>query len=381
MGETSTIELSRSAYANNIRFLRSIINEKITLSCVLKGNAYGHGIEQVAQLAQENGITHFSVFSRYEAERLLQVVDENVSIMIMGDHCNDWEWIVKNRIDCFIYNQESLEAILRKGIELGIKPRIHIEFETGMNRTGFNTKELTPLMNQLIDNKDKFSLEGVCTHLAGAESITNYHRLQKQLRLFNHVIKKFEQNNLKPKYKHSACSAALMNYPKSTFNLVRVGILQYGFWPSKETFIKHVFNNKFKEDPLKRVIGWKTRVLDCKSVKAGEFIGYGTSYLAERDTVVAVLPVGYSNGYSRSLSNTGRIIINGIRVGVVGTINMNMTLVDVTDLDEVSIGDTAILIGEENGHKITVSSFSELSNQLNYELLTRLPNSIERKII
>ncbi|MEJ2617537.1 MAG: alanine racemase [Ignavibacteriaceae bacterium] len=259
--------------------------------------------------------------------------------------------------------------------------KIHIEIETGMNRTGF-TKEYIPSVIKIInENKDVLNVKGLCTHFAGAESIANYVRIQKQLKNYSRNHKLFIENNVIPERCHTACSAACMTYPKSRMDMVRIGIMQYGFWSSRETFIAYINNLENKADPLRRVIKWKSKIMSTKSVKTGEFIGYGTSYLAQRDMKIATIPVGYAHGYSRELSNQGRVLINGHRVSVIGIVNMNMMTIDITDVSETKKGDEAVLIGKQGDLSISVASFSELSNQLDYEMLTRLNQKIPRVVV
>ena len=160
--------------------------------------------------------------------------------------------------------------------------------------------------------------------------------------------------------------------------MVRVGIMQYGFWPSQETFIHYIHDKTNKRDPLRRVLGWKSRIMDVKTVKQGEFIGYGNFFQAHKDMKIAIVPVGYYDGYSRSLSNQGKVLINKQRVAVIGMVNMNMIICDVTKQPTVSIGDEVVMIGKQGKHQLSVASFSELSNLVNYELLTRLPLDINR---
>jgi alanine racemase len=164
-------------------------------------------------------------------------------------------------------------------------------------------------------------------------------------------------------------------------DMVRVGIMQYGFWPSIETFIHYIRNKRDKEDPLIRVLGWKSEVMALKTIQVGEFVGYGISYLAQKKMRTALIPIGYALGYNRSLSNKGRVIINGQRCGVIGVVNMNMIVADVTDLPKVKIGDEAVIIGQQGELEIKVSAFSSISNELNYEVLTHLAKSIKRTII
>ena len=163
--------------------------------------------------------------------------------------------------------------------------------------------------------------------------------------------------------------------------MVRIGISQYGFWPTKETYIYQFKRNQAKDSDLKRVITWKTRVMSIKEVDPGEFVGYGSSFMANKTMKVAIIPVGYTNGFSRSLSNMGRVLIRGKRVPVVGTVTMNTMSVNVTDIPNVEIGDEVVLVGKQKRLAISIASFSEMSNQLNYQTLARLPSNIPRHVV
>jgi len=162
--------------------------------------------------------------------------------------------------------------------------------------------------------------------------------------------------------------------------MVRIGILQYGFWPSPETLIQYVHKRTDKTDPLTRVLKWKSKIMSVKEVAEGEFISYGTNYLAQENKRIAVVPVGYSSGYSRVLSNNGRVLVKGAFADVIGLVNMNMMIIDVSQIPEASRGDEVVLIGKQGDNEITVNSFSAMSDTMNYELLVRLPQNIERKI-
>jgi alanine racemase len=198
---------------------------------------------------------------------------------------------------------------------------------------------------------------------------------------FPKSIEKVATAGLSPEQKHTACSAAALRYPKFQMDMVRLGIIQYGFFPNKEILIEYLTKKKETENPLKRLISWKSHVMDVKKVKTGEFVGYGTSYLANYDLKIAIIPVGYAHGFSRNLSNQGIVLINGQRVSVVGTVNMNMITVDVTQVNSVEKGDEVVLIGKQGDLEISVSSFSEFSEQVNYELLTRLPENLPRLVV
>ncbi|PIZ06673.1 MAG: alanine racemase, partial [Flavobacteriales bacterium CG_4_10_14_0_8_um_filter_32_5] len=315
--------------------------------------------------------------------RFKKVSNGESTVMIMGvaDSTNELEWAINLNIEFFVFDLDRLQKAIKIAKRLKKKAIVHIEIETGMNRTGFCLDELKDVIHFIEDNKNYLEVKGLCTHFAGAESITNYFRVKNQILAYNRILKFFTTNNINFKQKHLACSAAVINYPQTINDLVRVGIMQYGFWPSRESQMKYYTKNKINSNPLQPVISWKSYVMGTKSVAAGEYISYGTTVLAETDMKIATIPIGYAHGFSRSLSNQGKVIINGHRVDVIGFVNMNMMIVDITNAPNVKKGDVTILIGEQDGISISVASFGEMSNQLNYELLTRLPEDIPRIII
>ena len=381
MFDTSIIEISKSALQNNLNFLRKILGKRVIISSVIKGNAYGHNIEAFVPIAEDCGQKHFSVYSADEALRVKSISTNGPSVMIMGMIDNpEIEWAIENDIEFFVFDSDRLDSAIKCSKKNKKPARVHIEIETGMNRTGFNHMQLESVVEKLKSNYEAISFEGLCTHYAGAESIANYLRIKDQIKSYSKTYKWFHEQGIVPKICHTACSAAAMRYPKTRMNMVRIGIMQYGFWPSDETFINYLGDKEEQIDPLKRVLTWKSTVMSTKEVNTGEFIGYGTTYLAHKRLKIATIPVGYAHGFSRSLSNQGRVLIHGKRVGVVGMVSMNLITVDVTDVPETKKGDEVVLIGTQGDLTVSVASFSELSNQLNYELLTRLPNKIPRVI-
>jgi len=382
MFETSSIALSLTAMKNNFRFLKRLMGKDVKISSVVKGNAYGHGIAPFVTMASACGIDHFSVFSADEAKEVFDTLKDSVTIMIMGsvDH-HALEWAIDHEVEFFVFEKKRLQDAIRLSKKLKKNAKIHIELETGMNRTGFTEEELPEIIQLLKKGKSHIQLIGLCTHFAGAENISNYQRIKSQIERFSQLKDLFLQENIQPSQLHTACSAASMMFPETRMDMVRIGIMQYGLWPSPETFMHYLTNQKSKKDPLKRVISWQSKVMSLKQVEGGEYIGYGTGFIAHDQMKVAVIPVGYAQGFSRSLSNHGRVLIHKKSCPVVGTVNMNMMVVDVSELPEVKKGDEVVMIGTQEDQQVTVASFSEFSNQLNYELLTRLPVRIPRKII
>lgn len=380
MFETSAIELSASALQNNLRFIKKIMNKGVRFCSVVKGNAYGHGFAQFVRMAMNEGVDYFAVYSAEEAFLLKEKVPEIPDLFIMGEIENEAiEWAIFNGIEFAVFDFKRLLTALYYAKKLNVKAKVHLEIETGMRRTGFDYRKIPEICEWLKINSDHIILQGVFTHFAGAENQANHFRISNQINNFELTRKIFESENLKPVYHHSTCSAALLNYPRTQGNMIRIGILQYGYWPNKETHTRFCGDKSNTPEILKRIIRWTSKVMEIKDVKKGCFIGYGTSFLAHKNMKLAVIPVGYSHGYSRNLSNVGWVLINGKQAMVTGTINMNCMSVDITNCGKVEKGDEVVLIGKQNGKLITVSSFSEQSNQLNYELLTRIHINIPRK--
>lgn len=381
---TSQIELSLSALRTNINYVKSKLGDKVKFSAVVKGNAYGHGIEQFAVMLQRCKVDHFSVFSVNEAKRVKGVVKKGATLMIMGFiDDQDLDWAIENEIQFFVFELERLKCAIETAKALNKKAIVHLEVETGMNRLGIDDNIVSEVIKLIKENKDYLQIEGMCTHYAGAESISNYLRIKDQIYRFNKLYKEFVAHDITPAYRHTACSAATINFPETIMDMVRIGILMYGFWPSPESFVfqfKDKPSTKIK-DPLKRVISWKSKVMAVKKVAKGDFVGYGTSYLASQKMTIAIAPVGYAYGYSRNLSNLGYVLIHGKRSLVIGMVNMNLMIVDVSELVDVKKDDEVVIIGKQKNQSITVASFSEMSQQLNYELLTRLPTYIPRVVV
>jgi alanine racemase len=379
----SYIELNRDALVNNLNFLKNYGDKNLKISSVIKGNAYGHGISSFLPLAEENGISHFSVFSADEAFGALKFrTKSETDIMIMGMiRDEETEWAIENGIEFYLFEKERLQAAMQTAGRLGKKANVHLQIETGMNRTGFEESLWGEIFHEVNNNPDKIELKGICTHYAGAESVANYYRIQNQDKQFRKALKIAEDVFGELPVIHASSSAAFLTYPEMHYDMVRIGIAQFGFWPSRETHMHYLKQHKLiAEDPLKRVLSWKSEIMSTKWVDEGEFIGYGNVFLTSRKMRIATVPIGYTHGFGRNLTNAGFVLINGERARVVGLVNMNMLTVEITDMPEAKKGDEVVIIGSQNGQNITVASFGEMSNHLNYEVLTRLPAGIPRSV-
>jgi alanine racemase len=377
------IELDSRALKSNLRFLRREIGSHARISLVVKGNAYGHGIEGFVPMAVDCGVDHFSVFNSDEARRVHRLTGDSCDIMIMGYiGCSELDWVLASSISFFVFNLERLEAAIQAARRTAVPARVHLQLETGMNRLGLDRDELVKAAEIIRSNPDEIVVEGVCTHYAGAESISNYLRIQNQMACFLERCEMLRELGVDYGRCHSACSAAALAYPDTIMDMVRLGIVAYGFWPSRETRIQYLMRengiHRKSRDPLRRILTLKTRVMDVKTVGFGEYVGYGTSCQTSCEQRVASIPVGYSTGLARSLSNLGHVLVHGRRAQIAGLVNMSMSLVDVTHINDVGIGDEVVIIGKQGRSSITVASFSDLTGRLNYEVLVRLPERIPR---
>lgn len=380
MKASSVIKLNKAALQSNWEFLRNNF-KNVKISAVVKGNAYGHGISAYVPMAEECGVNHFSVFNASEAYEVFNAASNDTTIMIMGSlDDEDITWAIQNDIEFYVFTNERLHTAVKLSKKIGKKALIHIEVETGMYRTGFSLPELSELIEYISENKDYLIFKGLCTHFAGAESVANYIRIKKQKIVFKKAIKKCKEAGTEPEIIHTCCSAAAVRMPDMHYDMLRIGIMQYGFWSGPEVLIEYLNKNNVIKSPLRRIIRWESTVMSLKEVPTGEFIGYGTSFFSHQPMKLAIVPVGYAHGFSRSLSNTGVVLLKGFRAPVIGTVNMNCIAIDVTNIPDVAQGTTVMLIGSQGEHEVSVASFGEMSNQLNYELLTRLPVTIERKV-
>jgi len=380
---SSRIELSQSSLKANFNFLKKKIGEDVLISAVVKANAYGHGILDYVPIAEKCGINHFSVASSFEAEEVLEVKKPDTRVMIMGIiYDEDIEWAIEHEIEFYVYNYDRMLFVCEEAKRLNKTAHVHLEVETGANRTGITRQELSKCLTLIKKCSDNIEFVGLCTHFGGAETFANDFKIQKQFKTFNELYAICKKRKVLPKMRHLASSAAALSFAKSRYEMVRIGVAQYGYWPSPDVYYHHLNETgKRSETGLKRIFSWKTDIMDIRHVDEGEFIGYGTAFQAMRDMKVAVLPLGYSNGYPRGLSNRGHVLIRGKKAPITGLINMNLFMVDVSHIPNVEVGDEVVLIGRQKNNHIGVASFTQTTQLRNQEMMSRLPAAIPRRAV
>ena len=375
------VEISETAYANNLSFFKRRIPPSTEFSVVIKSNAYGHGIREIAGLAAKYGVDSFCVHSLDEA-LLLRDAGFRHDILIMGHvPLKRLEEAIADQFRLVLYNRESLEALDRQTRLLHHAVRVHLKLETGNNRQGITENEL-PWFLERLHQTPLVKLEAVYTHFATADEPENSDYARFQLERFLQMYAFIRHTGFPTVKKHAANSAAILLMPRAHLDMVRLGISQYGFWPSDE--VKDFFSRQHpgdEENMLTPVLQWKTRISQIKTVPENGFIGYGCTYRTTRNSRIAVLPIGYSDGYDRLLSNKGYVLIHGRRAPVRGRVCMNLTMVDVTDIPEGQLEDEVVLIGSQGNEEVSADFLAGLIGTINYEIVTRINWQIPRLIV
>ena len=341
------VEIDSSALRGNFRFFQKWVGPKVTMMVVIKSNAYGHGILETAQILSGDKNTIFGVDSLDEALFLKNNRITN-SILILGyiPQLRIAE-AIKNNFHISIYSKALLELLQKSN------GTFHLKIETGTNRLGINPEALSAIK--------KFpKIAGVYTHFADVEN-TQSSFYKTQLKILNQAIAVLDSQGIVPEFIHSASTAGILRNPETHFNLVRLGIGLYT-----------------KPRP---VLNWKTKIAQIKFVNKEETVGYDRTFRAKQKIKIAVLPVGYGDGYDRKLSNRGEVLIHGRPACVLGRVCMNMMMVDVSKIPGAKVGDTVTLLGISGNKNIFADTIAKKIGTINYEILTRINPLIPRIII
>jgi len=373
------VEIDRSALTSNIEQFRSLIGDKINLQAVVKANAYGHGILEVSRITLEAGIDWLGVHSLEEGLLLRQAGIDCPLIVLGYVSSQELEKAVAHTMRLTVYNFDTVRLLAQISRRLKKKVFLHLKVETGTHRQGIREEDILPLIEE-IQKYPNLVIEGLSSHFASIEDTTDHSYPRLQLKRFKSVVKKLEKNKIKIPLKHMACTAATILFPDTYFDMVRVGIGIYGLWPSKETYLSCILQKR-KPIFLKPVLSWKTRIAQIKKVPRGSFIGYGCTYKTTRQTVLGVLPVGYYDGYSRSLSNFSYVLIKGHRAPLRGRVCMDFIMVDITDISGVNLEDEVILLGQDGEEAIPADYLADLAGTINYDVVTRINSLIPRIVI
>lgn len=374
--QTTWIEISSAAIRHNISLFRSLVAPGTALLAVVKANAYGHGLVEVAGVCRHEGVEMLGVHHAHEIVAL-RGAGFTEPILAMGALTSaQISEAVDANVHVLLSSRHVLDALAAHATRMGRAIPVHIKVETGTYRQGVDPAEAGQLAREA--ERQGLRVVGVATHFANIEDTTDHSFARKQLERFRLGIAAVRQEASNLVHIHAACSAAALLFREADFTLARVGISLYGHWPSRETLLSWLLAHGRNGVKLHPALTWRVRIGQLKWVAAGLPVGYGLTFRPTRDTRLALLPVGYSEGYPRALSNRAHVLVRGCRAPVVGRVCMNITMADVTDVPGVREGDVATLIGVDGGERVSAEDLAELAGTINYEVLSRLSPLIPR---
>lgn len=371
-GLRTWIEIDTKALTHNYSELRSI-TKSCKLMAVVKSNAYGHGFVGISQAVEKFGIDWIGVDSIVEA---LALREEGITkpILVLGYTLPEMlERAAAQNISLTVSTFELLEMI--KSTPFSHTLKIHIKVDTGMHRQGFQEFQIEEVMNVLADLGAKVNVEGLFTHFAAAKDPNAREDTRAQVASFMKWAAAFDAAGFKA-IKHASASGGTLIFPEAHLDMVRSGIATYGLWPSAEA--QKVERIDGKKVELHPILSWRTLISEVKKVPKGDRVGYDFTETFERDSTIAIVPIGYWHGYARALSSVGQVLVRGARARVLGRVSMDMLIIDVTDIPHVHVGDEVTLIGKDGHEEVTAQELADLSNTSLYEFVTRLNPLIKR---
>jgi len=353
------IEINLDAIAQNVRNIKKLIGEKKELMAVVKGNGYGHDILEISSIVLKNGATRLAV-ARLEEGIFLRKAGIAVPILVLGLTLEQQvELLVLYNITPTVSEYEMIEKLSESAFKEDKIVKVHLKVDTGMGRIGIFSNHVLNFIKKVKVLKN-VEIEGIFTHFSVADEKDKSYT-EKQFGKFMEVLTFLEKEGIRIPVKHVSNSATLLDLPHMWLDLVRPGISVYGLYPSREVQ---------KTVKLIPAHTFKTRIVFLKELLAGEYISYGRTYTTQQKrTVVASLPVGYADGYNRLLSNQGEVLVRGKRFPIIGRVCMDQTMIDVTNLPQVEIGDEVVLWGRQGQEEITVEEIADKIKTINYEVV------------
>jgi alanine racemase len=368
------IEIHAGNLLGNLQLFKDITRNKIMF--VVKANAYGHGLREVIQITRASpAIGHYAVDSLAEAMTIRSLQKQKPVLVLGWTDPDELEELIANGFETVVPSEEHFGLLKRISGKLKRKALVHLKIETGTQRLGLDPEKAIALL-KTVDER-KLEIRGVYSHFANIEDTTDPAFARRQLALFQSVLPHLRSSRI---CRHFSCSASSLLFPETFFDMARVGISAYGYWPSRQTHALYLEKNK-RDINLRPVLSWHTKIAQVKHLKKGAAIGYGLTYKTFNKAKIIVIPVGYYDGYDRKLSNTSQILVNGVKAPVRGRICMNMFMADVTHVKSVKVGDRVTLLGQAGHEKIDADMLAEWSGTINYEILARINPLIPRIVV
>ena len=361
------VEVDLDVVAHNLKTIRDAIQGNAKVMAVVKADGYGHGMEEVATVALENGADWLGVTTLEEGMELREAGFKAPVLLLGISDVADAEQVVKHQLVQTVCTEDLAEALSKAAQAAGTKAIVHMKVDTGLSRFGVMPHEADAFAKYLLSLKG-IELEGIYSHFASPYEEDAYN--EHQLGVFMGVLKDLKEKGIDIPIKHISNSAAMIEYPHMHMDMVRCGFILCNDSPAR---------HKERALPLKDALSWKTRVVYTKEIAKGTSIGYAQSYFAPRDMTIAIVQMGYSDGYSTALSNKAEMIVHGQKVPVVGKVAMSHVVVDITDIpDPVAVGDEVVLIGRQQDSVLTVVDMSSKAGAGDAETLCRISKKLPR---
>lgn len=363
-------KIDLDAIAYNMEQMKQNIRPETKVMAVIKADGYGHGAVQIAEMMERwNYIWGFAVATLDEAV-VLRTEGIQKPILVLGCVFPDqYMEMLKHEIRMNIYTEEMAESISRMAAREGKTAYMHIKLDTGMSRLGFGINEQSAETIKRISKMPNVNMEGIFTHFTKADE-KDKSFTKKQIQEFVWMTERLKEKNVRFTYEHCSNSAGIIDVPEANFDIVRAGISTYGLYPSEEVDKTNV--------KLKPALALKSHVAFVKEIERGTPVSYGGTFVAKEKMKIATIPVGYADGYPRSLSNKGYVLIRGKKAPILGRVCMDQFMVNVTQIEGVSFGDKVTMIGKDGNEILPVEVLSELSGRFNYEFVCDLGKRIPR---
>ena len=368
------IEIDSKSLIHNLSLFKKLSPKKIMF--VVKANAYGHGLKEIITITKNLPIIDYYAVDSLNEAMLVKGMDSKKRILVIGwEDDKELEELILNGFEMIVPSMVFLNRVNEISRRIETKARLHLKMETGVSRLGMEPSEILAVFDDSV--YCHVEITGLYSHFANIEDTTDHSFAQHQLKIFNDVVSKIKKNDL---LKHFSCSASTLLFPETNFDMVRVGISAYGYWPSKPTYVSYKEKNGGEID-LKPVLSWYSKVAQVKSLEKDKYIGYGLTYKTFNKARIIVIPVGYYDGFDRKLSNVSNIIVNGTKAPVRGRVCMDMFMAEVTHIKNVKEGDRVVLLGEDGDERIDADDLAEWIGSINYEVLARINPVIPRIVV
>lgn len=370
----SYLEISKGNLIHNIKQFRRVIDARTKISAVIKSNAYGHGDIEIAKILNPY-VDYFQVNSVEELARVRTISRKHV--LVLG-YIQKSDLRRAMNLGCIIsvFDLDHAKALNVVAQKINKKVKVHIAIDSYLGREGIMPVDL-PLFILEIKKLKNIICDGVYSHFANIEDTTDFSHGQKQIDTFKSVVQQFKNAGYKNIKNHISATSGILSYEKwkGIHDIARVGVGLYGMWPSVE--LEKMWKKKITLKPVMRYV---THIAQVKTLPKGHTIGYGLTYVAKSDIKIAVIPQGYADGLTRSLSNNGEVLIRGMRAPILGRVAMNMFVVDVTNIKGVKIEDEVVILGAQKGEVITAEEIARNMGTINYEVTTHLSPFLPRII-